>query len=492
MSVLDANKGLPLPAAGPPLPRPQSPPTPHHHHHHHHHHHNPIRKLVGRFRSASNGQRPQQQQQQQQLHSQPASGAITPSSSAYESDEYCAAAQPPAPPSSSSSRAPSFIIRPPRRASTSPASSRGGGGSSCKSHHHASQQQKQQQRQPIKETAETLELWNEVYDALRNNPSTAGLVHVYEAIISQELPDGLKSGGLNSSALEGKSAEQRLELLRAISAAGLRKRRGSKTAAAASQQQQQQQQQVPDEDLARRMLDEAKDKVESVMPEYPSSGAVAWAGFCTLTPLLLDPILQRAELRAALDRAIGRIPWYTHLASTLLDSNQWSATPSPSSSFQTQRGRVRDTAARLCRAVLELEMNCVCAAASAWNPAAKNVVGWAGLAELARRIQDLDARARRVVDRNLGEQARARLRALDVDLCLGTRQQSSPSPPPAEGAGDEESAESGDNGESGKTKASPLPTGFRSSGPPSLPLSPGQPDRPGPPTSTTPTTAQAA
>ncbi len=282
MSVLDANKGLPLPAGEqqpqPPPPRSQTqphPPAPHHHHHH-----NPIRKLVGRFRSTGNGQRSPQPSQQQLslLQQQPGgSGSLTPSSSIYYESDECYAA-------SASSRAPSFI-RTPRRTSTSPASSRGSKG----------RQSSQPHQQETRETAEALELWNEAYDALRDNPSTAGLVHVYEAIISQELPDGLKTGGLNSSSLEGKSAEQRLELLRAISAAGLRKRRGSKQAAAAAAAQaaagQQAQQQAPDEDPARRMLDEAKDKIESVTSEYPSSAAIAWAGFCTLTPVRYSPTL---------------------------------------------------------------------------------------------------------------------------------------------------------------------------------------------------------
>lgn len=281
MSVLDANKGLPLPAGEqqpqPPPPRSQTQPHPPAHHHHHH---NPIRKLVGRFRSTGNGQRSPQPSQQQLslLQQQPGgSGSLTPSSSIYYESDECYAA-------SASSRAPSFI-RTPRRTSTSPASSRGSKG----------RQSSQPHQQETRETAEALELWNEAYDALRDNPSTAGLVHVYEAIISQELPDGLKTGGLNSSSLEGKSAEQRLELLRAISAAGLRKRRGSKQAAAAAAAQaaagQQAQQQAPDEDPARRMLDEAKDKIESVTSEYPSSAAIAWAGFCTLTPVRYSPTL---------------------------------------------------------------------------------------------------------------------------------------------------------------------------------------------------------
>lgn len=36
-------------------------------------------------------------------------------------------------------------------------------------------------------------------------------------------------------------------------------------------------------------------------------------------------------------------------------------------------------------------MNCVCASASGWNPAAKNVVSWNALAKMVTTIQDNDA-----------------------------------------------------------------------------------------------------
>lgn len=135
--------------------------------------------------------------------------------------------------------------------------------------------------------------------------------------------------------------------------------------------------------------------------------------------LLLEPMLQRADLRRALAHVVGRIPWYMGLAA-LLHSPNWAATPSPSWSFQAQRVRARESLAHLYRGVLELEMNCVCAAASAWNPAAKNVVGWAGLGGLATAIKDADNRARRLAERSLGEATRVRLRHLDVGLpCSG-------------------------------------------------------------------------
>ena len=115
----------------------------------------------------------------------------------------------------------------------------------------------------------SLELWNAAYDALRDDPSCSGLVITYENIISQELPDHLKMGGMNSS-FRGKSSDERLDLLVAITEAGLEKRRGSKASQA--------------DDVAKALLDSARAEVEAVYGDY-TAAAVAWTGFCTLTPV---------------------------------------------------------------------------------------------------------------------------------------------------------------------------------------------------------------
>ncbi|KND92548.1 hypothetical protein TOPH_02895 [Tolypocladium ophioglossoides CBS 100239] len=302
-----------------------------------------IRKLVGRLRSASNSTR------------------TTPDAS---TDSSPAASRPP-----------SLKLRTPRDSPppTSFSSCRRRKASSSSSHDAAV-------------AAASLGLWNAAYDALRDNPGCVGLVVAYETIISQELPDSLKLGGANSS-FRGKTPEQRRELLSAIAAAGLRKRRGSKASLA--------------DDASRRVLDAAKEAVEGLWPAYPAA-AVAWAGFCTLTPvrcssvypvsrhaadekrlkLLLDAIMQRDDIRAGLVHVVGRIPWYMHLAQL------------PSSEPQQ-----RETLVRLYRWVLEFEMNCVCATASAWNAAAKNVVGWAGLCKLTQTIREADDKVAAIVRR---------------------------------------------------------------------------------------------
>lgn len=120
-----------------------------------------------------------------------------------------------------------------------------------------------------REASISLTLWNAVYDGLRDGPSTAGLVLAYESIISQELPNHMKTGGMSMN-FRGKSDDDRLRLLQEIMHAGLSKRRGSRT--------------EQDESQARATIDAAKTAIDTVVPIYMSS-AVAWAGICTMTPV---------------------------------------------------------------------------------------------------------------------------------------------------------------------------------------------------------------
>ncbi|ODA80881.1 hypothetical protein RJ55_03841 [Drechmeria coniospora] len=248
---------------------------------------------------------------------------------------------------------------------------------------------------PARDAPISLSLWDAAYRGLRDDPSCTGLVLTYEAIISQELPDSLSLGGLGSP-FGAKSPEERLDLLARIAAAGLHRRRGSRPSP----------QQPGQDDEARRMLEATRGTVEGILPRYPSA-AVAWAGLCTLTPLLADPIFQSPDMRLGILHIAGRIPWYMCLAQLLL-------VPAPPDYQESTRAIL----VRLYRKVLELEMNCVCATAGAWNSAAKNVVGWTSLGTLVAEIVELDRRVRALVEKEGEVGVREMLLAMDVDLDL--------------------------------------------------------------------------
>ncbi|PHH82994.1 hypothetical protein CDD83_3094 [Cordyceps sp. RAO-2017] len=245
----------------------------------------------------------------------------------------------------------------------------------------------------------TLDLWNESYNAMRDGQATGGLTSAYESIVAQQLPDHLKMGGLNSS-FRGRSDHDRFELLTAITKTGLAKRR----AATADKL----------DNTALAMSDAARDAVDSLISAFPAA-AVAWAGLCTLTPLLLDPLVQRKDLGPGLIHVIGRIPWYMHLPQ-LFSAKSWA----DERVFGERQDQTRYALVDLYRAVLELEMNCVCAAASSWNPAAKNVVNWDDLGAVVRSIIQADDDMANLVQQYCTPEAQDQLLRLDTDFNMPT------------------------------------------------------------------------
>lgn len=99
----------------------------------------------------------------------------------------------------------------------------------------------------------------------------------------------------------------------------------------------------------------------------------------------MDPILRLDYMYAGMSHVLGRIEFYMTLSSLLLPGS-WQN----DSAFRTRQDAIRHQISRQYRKLLEFEMNCVCAAASAWNPAAKNVVDWNGLAGMVDNIQEAD------------------------------------------------------------------------------------------------------
>ena len=118
----------------------------------------------------------------------------------------------------------------------------------------------------------SLNLWNTAYDSLRDRSASAGLVVAYESIVSQELPEHRKIGGINTT-LRDHPDSMRLELVSSIALAGLRKRRASKASDV--------------DEAARAILESAKDTVELMLNAYPST-SLAWCGICALTPVSLS------------------------------------------------------------------------------------------------------------------------------------------------------------------------------------------------------------
>lgn len=88
--------------------------------------------------------------------------------------------------------------------------------------------------------------------------------------------------------------------------------------------------------------------------------------------------------------------------------------------FRKTLQNTRDTLIKLYRKVLEFEMNCVCATASAWNAAARNVVGWNTIDQLMDSIKELDEQTIETIKLDCSEKVRDALlgQYQDVDPAM--------------------------------------------------------------------------
>ena len=168
----------------------------------------------------------------------------------------------------------------PEASSTSPSSSANPSreSSSCPIPHIGKHSQRQSRRGSAseeEERAHDLELWNAAYDVLKRDGTSSGLVLAYESIVSHALPDALRPGhNGNGNGLPTES-ERRAELMMMIAKSGLN-REVKETS------------QTDSGDVeARENLIHTRSTIASLLDDQPSA-AVAWAGFCSLTPVGCD------------------------------------------------------------------------------------------------------------------------------------------------------------------------------------------------------------
>lgn len=135
----------------------------------------------------------------------------------------------------------------------------------------------------------------------------------------------------------------------------------------------------------------------------------------------MDPILRHDEFRRGMLHITGRIPWYMHLTH-LLHAPSWHDADdfeARQQEIKYRRERARDATVRLYRKVLEFEMNCVCATASAWNSVAKHTVRWNSLGKLNDDIEQADERVTEMIKECVVESsARKKMLARNVNLDL--------------------------------------------------------------------------
>lgn len=118
-------------------------------------------------------------------------------------------------------------------------------------------------------------------------------------------------------------------------------------------------------------------------------------------------------MRTGITHVTGRMAWYMSLACLLL-KDSWH----DEDNFEKRYSDTRDYLTKLYRKVLEFEMNCICASASAWNAAAKHVVSWNNLSSLVQAIEDMDAELVIQVEQNATVATQQSLLRSNKDLDL--------------------------------------------------------------------------
>ncbi|KAF4444789.1 hypothetical protein F53441_11047 [Fusarium austroafricanum] len=254
---------------------------------------------------------------------------------------------------------------------------------------HSQRQSRRGSASEEEDRVHNLELWNAAYDGLKKDGTSCGLVLAYESIISHALPDALRPGhNGNSNGLPTES-ERRVELMMMIAKSGLN-REVKETSQTDS-----------GDNEARENLIQTRSTIASLLEDQPSA-AIAWAGFCSLTPLLLEPLLRHDDIRHGFVHITNTIPHYMTLHRALHPSS-WTSLPD----FQRLQPHVHQTLLTLYRRILEYEMNIVCAAASAWNMAARNVVDWHGWKDMAEAVREQDDELTSYVENSGTIEARA-------------------------------------------------------------------------------------
>ncbi|TLD23118.1 hypothetical protein PspLS_07621 [Pyricularia sp. CBS 133598] len=237
---------------------------------------------------------------------------------------------------------------------------------------------------PVEETPQdiSLDLWDAAYQQLKAD--SAELMAEYESALEAVDPA--------AAALRDGTASQKVQAMQAVvTRAGVSKH-GEKAVAAAQ--------------VTAKVLDLIKDTVTELAQANPVA-AFAWAGFCVITPHLLAPIMEKQAMRDGLGHVSGRLSWFMALTRVLLRES-WSE----DADFGQFRKEVYSRTAGLYRKLLEFEVRCVCACASPFKTAAKDILGWNGWGDLVASIKVAEAALNAEIDRYSTETTKEYLREI--------------------------------------------------------------------------------
>ncbi|EED22491.1 ankyrin repeat domain protein, putative [Talaromyces stipitatus ATCC 10500] len=238
---------------------------------------------------------------------------------------------------------------------------------------------KTKEQKPKSPESISFELWSDAYETLRDDQETKHLVEKYEQILTQQFNDSPGPIDQDSKNMFSTSDRQkRFEMMQnGLQNCLERAQKHPKVEGVAER--------------AVQLIDFANDKVGDLLDSYPPA-SLAWSGFCIITPVLLNPILENKNMHEGLAHIIDRMDWSMALTDILLKEN-WKN----KNDFQNLHRLLDRKLVDLYSDYLEYEMRSVCACFSPWLSGVKNLVKWDGwkanLDGLISKEKDIEQRS---------------------------------------------------------------------------------------------------
>ncbi|RYC55609.1 hypothetical protein CHU98_g10599 [Xylaria longipes] len=185
---------------------------------------------------------------------------------------------------------------------------------------------------------EAASLWMEAYDSL--NQEDEDLVHTYEVLLTAQSSTAYAADGIVNLFM-GCQRPMRMSLMKSL----------ARDAIAKAEQNSSYLEGVV---TAAELLGMVSNGVGKLLDAYPLAGMIL-SGVAVVLPVIVKPIKARKLIATCLKHVLEQTEWYMSLSRTLLKAN-WS----DDKSFAQHRGAMRNALIQLYKALLQLEMRCVC------------------------------------------------------------------------------------------------------------------------------------
>lgn len=185
---------------------------------------------------------------------------------------------------------------------------------------------------------EAAALWMEAYDSLTQEEED--LAHTYEILLTTHSGTAYAVDGI-VNLFTGCSRPNRINLMTSLARDAIAKAEKNSS-------------HLEGVVTAAELLGIVSNGVSKLLNAYPIA-AMVLSGVAVVLPVIVKPIKARTLIATCLKHVLEQTEWYMSLSRALLENN-WS----DSSLFARHRGVMRNALVQLYKALLQLEMRCVC------------------------------------------------------------------------------------------------------------------------------------